>query len=74
MRPAGAWVSRCPACGFLAAALIAVTLIATHAFGVFHDDTENVDHRYVRALAVAGQLGQGQRIRRAQGRAPRGRG
>jgi methyl-accepting chemotaxis protein len=44
--------------GLLAAALLALTLTATHAFGTFHDETENVDHRYVRALAVAGQLGQ----------------
>src|SRR4051794_22994157 len=44
--------------GLLALALLATTLLATRAFGVFHDDTERLEQRDVRALAVAGQLGQ----------------
>ena len=44
--------------GLLALALLAITLIATRAFGTFHDDTRRLNARDVRALAVAGQLGQ----------------
>ena len=44
--------------GLLALALLAVTLLATRAFGTFHDDTQRLEQRDVRALAVAGQLGQ----------------
>jgi len=45
--------------GLLALALLATTLTATHAFGIFRDDTRQLANRDVRALAVAGQLGQG---------------
>src|ERR1044072_3187630 len=44
--------------GLLAVALLAITLLATRAFGIFHDDTERLEQRDVRALAVAGRLGQ----------------
>ena len=44
--------------GLLALALLAITLTATHAFGTFRDDTHQLAHRDVRALAVAGRLGQ----------------
>src|ERR1700754_1426264 len=44
--------------GLLALALLAVTLIASRAFGTFHDDTQRLEHRDLRALAVASKLGQ----------------
>jgi methyl-accepting chemotaxis protein len=44
--------------GLLALALLTLTLLATHAFGVFHADVERLEARDVRALAVAGRLGQ----------------
>jgi methyl-accepting chemotaxis protein len=44
--------------GLLAVAMLAITLLATHAFGSFRDDTQRLSDRDVRALAVAGQLGQ----------------
>src|SRR5688572_9243308 len=44
--------------GLLAIAMLAIALLATHAFGTFRDDTQRLSDRDVRALAVAGQLGQ----------------
>ena len=44
--------------GLLAVALLVITLLATRAFGVFHDDTQKLEERDVQALAIAGQLGQ----------------
>ena len=44
--------------GLLALALAAVTLIATHAFGTFRDDTQGLADRDMRAVAIAGALGQ----------------
>src|SRR4051794_32251182 len=44
--------------GLQAVALLALTLVATHAFSSFHEDTRTLNARDVRALAVAGQLGQ----------------
>ena len=44
--------------GLLALALAAVTLTATHAFGTFRDDTQGLADRDMRAVAIAGALGQ----------------
>jgi methyl-accepting chemotaxis protein len=44
--------------GLLALALLALTLLSTRAFGVFHAEVEGLEARDVRALAVAGRLGQ----------------
>ena len=44
--------------GLLALALLAITLTAVQAFGTFRDDTQKLSDRDVRALAVAGELGQ----------------
>ncbi len=44
--------------GLLALALLAVTLTATFAFGTFQDETRQLADRDMRAIAVAGQLGE----------------
>ncbi len=44
--------------GLLALSLLTITLLATRAFAIFHDDTQRLEQRDVRALAIAGQLGQ----------------
>ncbi len=44
--------------GLLALAMLAITLTAVQAFGTFRDDTQKLSDRDVRALAVAGELGQ----------------
>ena len=44
--------------GLLALALAAVTLTATHAFGTFRDDTQGLADHDMRAVAIAGALGQ----------------
>ncbi|MDA0181213.1 methyl-accepting chemotaxis protein [Solirubrobacter phytolaccae] len=44
--------------GLLALAMLAITLLATQAFGTFKSDTQRLSDRDVRALAVAGELGQ----------------
>ena len=38
--------------------MLAITLTAVQAFGTFRDDTQKLSDRDVRALAVAGELGQ----------------
>ena len=54
--------------GLLALALLAVTLIAVHAFGTFRDDTQKLADRDVRAVAVAGELGQNVQAHRPRDR------
>src|SRR5262245_53311983 len=44
--------------GLLALSLLAVTLTATQGFGTFHDDSDRLANRALRALAVAGKVGQ----------------
>src|ERR687897_3820766 len=44
--------------GLLALAMLAITILATQAFGTFKADTQRLSDRDVRSLAVAGELGQ----------------